>query len=123
MVAVEALVVTGDLAEIRGGPNGGDGTFAGSGDSWSVVAEVLKGGMAYWVAVGHDVELGQEGRLLEVAVGDMPSGVVGAHQGGLHIRGKRVSPVVAVPMVVEVHATHARAGGVSGAEQRRLLGH
>jgi len=92
MVAVEALVVACDLAEVRGWPDGGHGAFAGSRDSWGVVTEVLKGGMAHWVAVGHDIELGQEGRLLQVAVGDVPVGVVERHDALLYVLGEGGAP-------------------------------
>jgi hypothetical protein len=62
-VAVEALVITGNLAEVGSRPDGGDCAFAGAGHSRGVVREVFDGGVADVVAVGHDVRLSNEGRL------------------------------------------------------------
>jgi hypothetical protein len=63
-VAMLPLVVTSDLAEVRGGTDGGDGAFAIAGHRWGVVTEILEGGVAHVVAVGHDVGLGDEGCVL-----------------------------------------------------------
>jgi hypothetical protein len=46
MVAVHALVVTGDLAEVGSGADGGDCPFPGARHRWCVVAEVFQGGIS-----------------------------------------------------------------------------
>lgn len=122
-VAMLPLVVAPDLAQVRRGPDGGDGAFAVAGHRRGVVAEVLEGGVAHVVAVSHDVGLGDESGVFQVAVGDVPGGVGRADQGGLHVRGKGVSPVVALPSVIEVHAAHAGSGRVSGTEKGGKLWH
>lgn len=121
-VAVVALVVAGELAEVGGRAGGGHGLLAGSADGGCVVAHVLQGGVNHGVAVRHDVKLGQEGSLLQVAVGDVAREVVGGHEGVLHVLRERKAPVEALPGVVEVNAAHARTCGVSGAEQHGVLG-
>lgn len=75
------------------------------------------------MAVGHDVRLGNDGGLLQITVGDVARGVVGADQSSLDVRREGVSPVVTLAGVVEVHATHASAGGISGTQESGLLGH
>ena len=120
---MEALVITGNLAEVGSRPDGGDCAFAGAGHSRGVVREVFDGGVADVVAVGHDVRLSNEGRLFQVTVGDVASGVVGAYQGGSHVRGKWVMPVVTSPGVVKVHPAHARTGCISGPQESGLLRH
>jgi hypothetical protein len=65
--------------------------------------------------------LGEEGGLFQVAVCDVPVGVVGGDQGGLHVFRERVAPVETLACVVEVHAAHARPSGIGGPKQRGLL--
>jgi hypothetical protein len=57
VVAVEALVIAGDLAEVGGRAAGGDGSFADARHGRSVVAEVFQRGISHRVAVRHDVQL------------------------------------------------------------------
>ena len=108
-VAVEALVVAGQLAQVRGWSRGGDGAFARAADGRSVVTHVLESGVSHRVAVSHDVKLRDDCGLFQVAVGDVAFGVVERHERGLDIRRERQSPVLAVPAVVKVDATHTRA--------------
>lgn len=117
VIAMQALVVAANLAEVGGRPNFGDSALARAGDSWGVVSEVFQGGIADRVTVRHDVQLAQQAGLFEVAIGDVASGVLGADQIRLDVGRKGVPPVVASPRVVKVHAAHAGASGIGGAEQ------
>lgn len=123
VVPVQALVVTGHLTEVGRWPRFGDGTFGCSGHSGRVVAEIFQGGIADRVAVRHHVQLGKHARLLKVTVGDVAGRVGGRDEAGLDVGREGVSPVVALPSVVEVDAAHAGPGRVSGPQQRGPLGH
>ena len=63
-IAVLALVVAGELAEVRCRARGGDGSFSGSRDSRGVVAKIFECGIANWVAVCHHISLRKKGTLL-----------------------------------------------------------
>ena len=91
-VAMKALVVAGELAEVGGRPGGGHGLLVSSADGSGVVAHVLQGSVNYRVAVRHDIKLGQEGGLLQVAVGDVScEDFRHGHKGRLHVREGRPS--------------------------------
>jgi hypothetical protein len=62
--------------------------------------------------------------LLQVTVCDVASGILGADQVSLHVGWEGVSPAVgALPVMVEVHSTHASSGRIGGSQQGGLLGH
>ena len=122
MVAVLALVVAGDLAVVGGGADGRDGPFVGTGHRRGVVAVGFQGRIAHVMAVGHDIQVAQEGGLLQIAVGDVAGGVGGGDQGSLDVGREGVPPVITLAGVVEIHAAHAGPGCVSGAQQGGLLG-
>ena len=59
--------------------------------------------------------------MLEVAVGDRAGEVVRRDNEPLHLKREWSSPQVGVPFRVEVHSSHSRLGGVSGAQESRGL--
>ena len=77
VVAVEPLVLAGPVAEIGGGAVSGDGPFAHSGHSRGVVGAVGDRGVADVMGISHEIDLGQEASVLEVAVGDRAGWVCG----------------------------------------------
>ena len=123
VIAVGALVVASDLAQVGGRARFGHGAFAHSGHGRSVVAEVFQGRIAHTLEVCLHVDLAEESSLLQVTVGDVTLGVVDAHQGILNVLREGVTPVVAVAVCVKEDAAHASFGSVSGPQQGSLLGH
>jgi hypothetical protein len=121
-VAVQALVVTGHMAQVGSSAGARDGPFSSPGDSRGVVAEVLQSGILDRVTVCHDIKLGKESSLLKVTVGDGALQVACRDEGGLHIGGKGVPPDMALAEVVEVDTTHANLSSISGPQERRVLG-
>ena len=71
----------------------------------------------------HDVHLGEQGRLFQVAVGDSSVRVRARDDLGLDVRRERVSPYMARSRVVEVDPSHAGLACVCGSEQGGFLGH
>jgi len=74
-VAMEPLVIRGELAQVGGGPWARDGAFAEARQAGDIVAEIFDGGVAQVAGGAHDIGLRQEGGLLEIAVGDCAAGV------------------------------------------------
>jgi hypothetical protein len=122
VVPVEALVVALDVAEESCCTEGGDCTFVDTRDSGGVVAEGFDGGVFEAAALGHDIGLGQNGRVFQVAVGDAAMGVGRGDQIGLDVSREGVSPVVALAGVVEEDATHASPSCIGGANEGGRLG-
>jgi hypothetical protein len=120
-VAVFSLVVARELAQQRGRAEFGDGSFAIAGDGGSVVAKVFERGVADVEQVCHHVQLGEHGRLLEVAVGDGARGIVGGHDGGLDVDREGVAPVVGLSVGTVEDTSHTGLGGVGGAQSKRTL--
>jgi hypothetical protein len=71
----------------------------------------------------HHVELGEDGGMLQVAVGDVAMRIFHGHEGCLHVGREGHAPVVSVAAVVEVDTAHASAGGVRSTEEGWQLGH
>jgi len=69
-VAELALMETGHIAEMSSRPVRGDGPFCEPSDGGRVVGAVQDGVVLDVAMVGHDVELGKQPCLFEVAVGD-----------------------------------------------------
>ena len=68
------------VAKPRGGAKLGKGAFGNAGHRRSVVGEVLDdGGVSEIGDGGHDCQLCQQARVLEVAVGHGAVGTVGRH--------------------------------------------
>lgn len=63
-VAVEPLVVARQLAQVGSRAGRRNSPFSYPRDGGSVVAEIFNAGVANVVAVSHDVNLSQQGRLL-----------------------------------------------------------
>ena len=63
-IPVQALGVAGQLAEVHGGPGGGDSPLSDVGDGGGVVAEVFERGVVDGFPMGHDVDLSEEGSML-----------------------------------------------------------
>jgi hypothetical protein len=117
VVSVGPLVVAGQLAEVCCWSRGGHGSFLDTGHSRGVVAEVFQSGIAHGVAVSHDISLGNEACVFQIAVGDVARGIGGADEGCLDVRWEGMSPVVPLARVVEVDASHASLGSVCGSNQ------
>ena len=58
----------------------GGGSFVHAGDSWGVVSSIGQGGVPDRLQFGHESELGQDPSMLQVAIGDGTSGIVGGDQ-------------------------------------------
>lgn len=75
------------------------------------------------MAVRHDVRLGKQGGVFQVAVGDAAVGIFGCDEVCLDVVREGHSPVVALAGVVEVHSSHSSAGSVGGPDERGFLRH
>ena len=65
---------------------------------------------------GHDVELTRDACLLQVAVCELPLGVVLGDDLPLDVGRELLSPEVRLALVTEEHPPHARQGSVIGAQ-------
>ena len=113
-VAPYALVLAGQAAEVGCSRVAGDSSFLEATNGGSVVAAVGQGGVAGVVRVAHDVHLSQHASLFQVAVRDPSGRVVGRDKVGLDIGRERLTPDVSLPISVEVDASHAHLGRISG---------
>ena len=95
VIAMSALVVACDLAQVGRGTRFGHSAFAHTGHGCSVVAEVFQRRVAHTLQLSLHVDLAKEASLLQVAVGDVALGVVNADQGILNVLGEGVTPIVA----------------------------
>ena len=120
-VAMLPLLSTGKVAEVSRGTITGHRAFVDTGDGWLVVGEVDNSGIPRIVCGGHQVHLGEEACLLEIAVGDDPFLVVKGDKAALDIWGESLVPDVGSSGSVKVHATHARFGRVRGAQETGVL--
>lgn len=75
------------------------------------------------MGAGHQVDLGENAGLFQVAVGDGPVEVFEGDQVSLDVSRERVAPDVALAGVVEVDASHAGLGCVRGSQEGRFLWH
>lgn len=123
VIAVGALVVAGDLAQVGRRARFGDSAFAHTGNGGGVVAEVFQRGIAYTLQLSLHVDLAKKASMLQVAVGHVTKGVVNADQGVLNVLREGVAPIVALTVGIKEDPAHASFGSVSGTQQRRLLGH
>ena len=123
VVAVQPLVVAGELAEVGGGPDGGDGALPVAGERVCVIAEGLQGGVGYGCRVRDHIQVGEHGGVFEVAVGDSPMGVCGGNEAALDLGGEFVPPDMGSAIGGEEHPSHPRLTGVCSAENRRRLRH
>ena len=122
-VAMLALVRAGEVTEVRWGSVTGDGTSRYSREGGCVVRACGEGGVGAVFGVGHESDLTEDAAVLEVAVGEVAVQVVPGDKTFLNVRRKGASPGVAVPVGVEEDSSHAHFGSVSGAQERRVLGH
>ena len=122
-VAVFALVSTSVVAEKGCRPVGRDRSLQHPGQGGGVVSPIGDGGVAYFVMESHEGGLSQETGLLKVAVGDVTLGVVSPDQPCLDLRRERLMPKVALAGAIVVDTPHSRLGGISGAQEGRLLRH
>ena len=116
-----ALVPAGLAAEVGCGAFQGDCPFVESGDCGGVVAEGVDGGERARVVCRDQVELGQDRRLFEVAVGDRASRIGGGDDSVLHRCWERVAPDVALTGGIEVDPAHADFCRVGGSQEGRKL--
>lgn len=91
-IAMLALVVAGDAAELGSSPVRGDGALVEPRHRRGVVGHVFECGVAHRVRARHELSLPEEPRLLEVAVRDGARGVVFGHELALNLRAERVAP-------------------------------
>lgn len=120
-VAMGALVLAGEAAEVSGSPIAGHGATAEPGDGRCVVGEVFDGGVGDVMSGGHEVELAKHSGLLEVAVGDDPRGVFPRDQFGLYGEREGFPPEIGVAVAVKVDPAHSLESGIGGAQQRGVL--
>jgi hypothetical protein len=116
-VPVLALVVTRDTTELSGGPVRRHCSLMEAGHGRSVVREVLEGGVPDWVSGGHQVDLAEETRLFQVAVGHGALRTIYGDELSLYFRRERKAPHEGLLLMVEVHSSHARFGGVGGSQE------
>ena len=105
MPLVEAL----ETAQVGRNPIGGDGSVLQAVDGGRVIV------VAGVVHVGSDDALGNQGRLFDVAVGDVALGVVVAGDPIQHVFWERRAPQDRRLLVGKERATHAVLAGVGGA--------
>ena len=122
-IAVGALVVAGVVAEVCSWPVAGHGPFVDAGDSGGVVRSVGHGGVPHVVVMGNEGSLGQQGSLLQVAVGDASMGVVGRHELGLDGFREGEPPDAALACGVVENPAHAGFCGIGGANEGWVLRH
>ena len=123
VIAMSALVIAGDLAQVSRGARFGDGTFADTGHSGGVVAEVFQCRVAHTLQLSLHVDLAKKASMLQVAVGHVTVRVVNADQGILNVLREGMAPIVALAVGIEEDPAHASFGSVSGTQQGRLLGY
>jgi hypothetical protein len=102
VVPVGPLVVAGHLAEVCCRSRRGHGSFPDTGHIGGVVAEVFQSGVVHWVAVSHDISLGNEARVFQVTVGDVARGVGRADEGCLDVRWEGMSPLVPNDITIDL---------------------
>ena len=71
----------------------------------------------------HESHLGDESRVLQVAVCHSALEIVSGHQAALNVFGKRVSPQEGLSFGVKAHASHAHLRRIRGPKESGLLGH
>ena len=123
VVAVVALVGTLQAAQVGGGVVSGDGPFVVAGDCRRVVGQGGGGQLADVVGLGDGVMVGHQGSLFQVAVGEAAGRVVGGDHAVLNVLGEREPPERRGVSFGEEDAAHAELGGVSGAQDSRLVRH
>jgi hypothetical protein len=78
VIAMSALVVAGDLAQVGRRARFGDSAFAHTGHDGGVVAEVFQRRIAHTLQLSLHVDLAKKASMLQVAVGHVTVGVVNA---------------------------------------------
>jgi hypothetical protein len=120
-VAVVSAVVAVQAAQVGSGLVGGDGALFVARDGGRVVVEGGQGAFAQVEGGVCDVRLSQDARLLEVAVGDVPVGVVERHDAVLDVRGKGGAPKDRRLSLGEEHPAHADLGGIHRPDDRGVV--
>ena len=113
-VAVHALVLAGEVAQVGTRPFGHHSLLCDSRDSWGVVTAVQECGITYVMVVGHETELGEQAGVLQVAARNGSSRVCFRHQSGLNLFCEGLSPQVRFALRVIEDPSHASLRSVGG---------
>ena len=119
---MEALVLTGAVAQVRGSSVAGDRALEHARQGRGVVATVGDGGVAKVVVVSHDGGLREQSGLFEVTVGGATPGIFRGHQILLCVCWKGVAPHARCAFRVVVDSTHSNLGSVCGSKEEWELG-
>ena len=122
-VAVEALMGSGQRAEVGWSLVAGDSTTAQTREGRRVVSARAQSGIANVVLLSHDGCLTEGSSVFEITVGDVPTGIVSGDETGLDVSRVGLTPEEGRTRRVEVDPTHACLRGVSCTEKGRILGH
>ena len=122
-VAVFPLVLAGIVAQMGCRAIIRDRPSANAREGRGVVSACGDGGAADVMMGSLDGHLRQGPSMLQVAVGDVPSGIVSRHQAVLDGREERLLPHVALAKVIIIHPTHPCLCGVGGADEGGVLWH
>jgi hypothetical protein len=121
-VAVLPLMCTGVVAKVCSRPVASDSALGDARHCWGVVGAVGQSGIGDIMVMTDDGDLGEQSRLLEVAVGDSSGGIRLRHELGLDVVRERKSPDVPLPRGIEVDSSHANFGRVRRPNEGRSLG-
>ena len=120
-VAVVTTVHARQAAQVGRGLVGGDGAFVVARDRCRVVSKGGKGAFAEVKGGVGDICLGEDPRLLQVAVGDVPLGVVEGDDAPLDVVGEGGAPEQGCLVLGEEYPAHAHFGSVHRTDGRRVV--
>ena len=120
-VAVVATVHACQAAQVGRGLVGGDGALAVARDRCRIVSKGGKGAVTEVKGGVGDIRLGEDPRLLQVAVGDVPLGVVEGDDAPLEVVGEGGTPEQGCLVLGEEHPAHANFGSVYSSDNRRVV--
>jgi hypothetical protein len=110
-----ALMETGKSEKVRGRIAGGNGPLGGTADCRGVVVENSEGTGTGIKGLGKDVLVGHHTSQLEIADGEIARRVVIRNESLLDVKRKGGTPKEGRSTINEPDATHARFGGINGA--------
>ena len=120
-VSVVALMEARGAAEVRSSRVGCDGPLAAARDRRCVVGEACGGQLTDVAVMGHDVGSGQHGRLLQVAVSEVPLRIVSGYDPGLDVGGERCPPEEGRLLLGENDTPHSHDGCIIRTDDRGLF--
>jgi hypothetical protein len=120
-VAVVASVDALEAAQVGSGLVRRDGAFPVAGDGCCVVVEGGQSAFSQVEGDVGDVGLGQDSRLLQVAVGDVSVRVVERHETLLDVCREGGTPKAWCKALSKEYSTHSGLGGIHGSDYGRVV--